>query len=1085
MSSGAGPSMRCKLCQQENPAEANYCMKCGSVLQSALKDLHAERRQLSVMFCDLVGSTPLSQQLDPEDLREVIRRYQDVCGTIVAASGGYVAQYLGDGLLIYFGYPEAHEDDAHRAVRAGLLIVEAMQRLNSDARIAALGLPQPLQVRVSAHTDLVIIGDDAQHTGSRLEPEPVIGSAKNIAARIQQTAKPNTFLISPATYRLVEGFFDCRALGLHALRGVKDPIALFEVLAERRTMSRFDVARMKGLTPLVSRQTELAALRQHWMAAMRGRGRSVALEGEAGIGKSRLVHTLKDEARQAGAQITELRCSSHHKNSPFSPVIDLLANRALGFIKDDSHERKLEKVAAFLERFALPVEDAVPMFCEFLSLPVPEPRRAFDQTPQRKRQMTMEALVHILRHGSEEQPVLLVVEDLHWIDPSTLELLTLVVGSIERSHIMVVTTQRPDFRHVWPEGSSATQLCVTALSAEQTETMIRSVPGGSELPENVVKQLVAKTDGVPLFIEESTRMLVKVRETRAGAPAASAKGTALNIPETLKDMLTERLYKLPDPARQTAQLAAALARQFSRDLIAAVASLQDDALDRELQHLVEADILLAREGSGGTTYSFKHALIQDAAYESLLKTQQQRFHRQIADVMQRELPEVTEAQPELLAHHLTRAGSTVEAVPVWRRAGYRAVERSANEEAIDLFKRALGLLLEFPESPERMAQELEVQIALGVPVIATKGFASPDVERAYGRARELCRELGDTPNIIPALLGMGSFFVVRAELATARDMAEQVMRLARQSQDSTFILAAHAALGATTLWQGHFETARQHLEQAVERYDPAQHGALAFLYGQDWGIVSLSHLALALWMLGYPAEARRRSEEALQLSRQLSHAFSQVYAVNFASWVRQLLGDVDRTRELALDEIAAAEDRGFPLWIAAGHVLVGWTSAKENPDQGLERMHAGLAAWVATGAELARTYFRGLLAEVYIEAGMADEALREINQGLTEARVGAHFYDAELYRLKGMALLSASAADSDAEASFLQSLDVAHSQGARALELRASVSLARLWQRQARGSEARDMVERTLARVEKTCEGADLEQAKELLATLQ
>ena len=638
----------------------------------------AERRQLTVVFCDLVDSTGLASQLDPEDLREVVRAYQETCAKVIALFDGHIAQYLGDSLLVYFGYPLAHEDDAQRAVRAGLGMVEAVGQLNT--RLAqAWGVS--LAVRLGCHTGLVVVGEVG---GGTRQEQLALGETPNLAARLQGIAAPNTLVISATTLQLLGGFFACQPLGTPLLRGITQPLEVYQVLYESMARSRLEAAGSTGLTPLVGREQEVGLLRERWAQVKDGLGQVVLLSGEAGIGKSRLVQVLKEHvASEPQAWLTPCQCSPYHQNTALYPMIDLLERVALRFEREESPEQKLRKLEGLLVQFGLPLEEVVPLLAALLSLPLTADYAPLAMSPAQQKQHTLHAFLTIFLRIASQQPVLFVMEDLHWVDPSTLELLSLLVDQGPTARILALWTFRPDFSPPWTGRAHLTQVTLPRLPRRQATEMTGQVAHGKMLPVEVMEQVVTKTDGVPLFVEELTKMVLESGLLQEQEERYELVGPLppLAIPTTLHDSLMARLDRLA-AMKGLAQLGATLGREFSYALLHAVAPWNEETLHRGLQQLIEAELLYQRGLPPQATYLFKHALIQDVAYQSLLRSTRQQYHQRIAQVVEVHFPELCETQPELLAHHYTEAGVMGQAIPYWQRAGQRALERSAHAEAI-------------------------------------------------------------------------------------------------------------------------------------------------------------------------------------------------------------------------------------------------------------------------------------------------------------------------------------------------------------------------------------------------------------------
>jgi len=770
---------RCAKCGAENPPKFKFCGECGSPMQArsepAPDSLAAptstvipeaeqsalawgaspgERRQLTVMFCDLVGSTPLAERSDPEEVREVMRAYQHACVTVITKFGGHVAKYLGDGLLVYFGYPIAHEDDAQRAVRSGLGILDAMRILN--AQLLPTGkIATPLQVRMGIHTGLVVAGE--MGGGEYREQMAIVGEAPNIASRLQEHATPDTVVISAATYQLVLGLFECEALGPKSFRGVSNPVSLYRVLGESEAHSRFEVALQSGLTPLIGRENELGLLRERWTRAKEGEGQVVLLSGEPGIGKSRLLQVLKENAAEEGHRSLECRCSPYHQNSASSPVIELL-QRELRFHQDDSPEDRLRKVEVALAQDNLATDEIVPLFVALLSLPHGGRHPPLAMTAEKQREKTYQAVVNWMLAEAERHALLLVFEDLHWSDPSTLEMLRLLIEQAPTNRLLLVLTHRPEFIAPWTSRSHFTTLTLSRLAASQSEAMVQKVTGGRALPANVLEQIVAKTDGVPLFVEELTKMVIESGLVRERGDEYELTGPLppLAIPSTLQDSLMARLDRLSN-AREVAQLSAALGREFSQDLLRAISPMNEQALQEALARLIEAEVLYRRGPLPQARYFFKHALIQDAAYQSLLRSTRQQIHSRIAHALESQFPATAETQPELIAHHYTEGGLGAQAIPHWQRAGERALQHWANLEAISHIKKGLELLESVRDAPERdrladEAQRCSLLLVLGEAQLDAGQYL--ESQETLASAADVAQSLESVESVVRAALAL-------------------------------------------------------------------------------------------------------------------------------------------------------------------------------------------------------------------------------------------------------------------------------------------------------------------------------------------
>ena len=1029
-----------------------------------------ERRQLTVMFCDLVGSTALSEQLDPEDLQTVVRTYQEVSAQVIERYEGYIAQYLGDGLLVYFGYPTAHEDDASRSIHAGLEILTALHQARSR-------FPQPVQVRIGIHTGPVVVGQ--MGGGSRRE-QLALGETPNLAARVQGKAAPDTVVISSATYRLVDGLFNCQDLGPQDLKGISSAQSLYQVRSESDVQSRFEVSVRAGLTPLVGRTEELGLLGARWEQATAGEGQAVLLSGEAGIGKSRLIQELKDRVIREGATRMEFRCSPYHQNSALYPVIEQL-HRVLQFARDDAPAVKLEKLAQTLSRYQFPQADTLLLFAALLSLPPPEGVPPLTLSPQKQKEQTLEALVGWLFEEAEGQAVYCAWEDLHWADPSTLELLTLYLDQVPTARMLALVTFRPEFVPPWSSRSYLSQLTLGRLEHSQVVDVVAHVTDGRAFPDDVVEQVVAKTDGVPLFVEELTKMIIESGLVRAVNSHYELTGplSSFAIPATLHDSLMARLDRLGE-AKEVAQLGTAIGREFSYELVQAITPLDDAPLQYGLKRLVASELVYQRGLIPAAHYQFKHALIQDTAYESLLKTTRRQYHRQIAQVLEDRFPETVETQPELVAHHYTEAGLPEQALSYWQRAGERASQRSAYVEAISHLTRELKVLKTLPDTPEHAQQELLLQTSLGEALMATKGNSALEVERAFARALELCRRVGETPQLFLVMFGLYLFYHGRHASQTCRELTDQMLRLAQNLQDPGLLLTAHATLGVNMYWRGEFTSARTRLEQALALYDPQQPPPV--FHSADHRLDCLSYASWTLCHLGYPDQGLKRIQEALALAEGLSHLYSLTMVLGNAAVFHLLRRDGQLALELAEETIALATEQEFPLFLATATAVRGWAVA----DQG--QLQEGIDMFRTRSA-----VFLGLLAEVFSKVGQVEEGLTVVAEALAIVdKSGQRVYEAELHRVKGELTLQSKVQsqkpkveeEAEAEECFQKALDIARQQEAKSWELRAATSLARLWQRQGKIAEAHDLLASVYDWFTEGFDTQDLKDAKALLEAL-
>jgi predicted ATPase len=776
------------------------------------------------------------------------------------------------------------------------------------------------------------------------------------------------------------------------------------------------------------------------------------------------------------------------QNTALFPLTDLF-QRIWPFEASETSDAKLAKLEHALSQYRLPVEESVQCLTPLLSLPLPEEHYPpLNLSPQRQRQKTLETIIAILLELAEHQPVLFIVEDVHWTDPTTLELLNLVIDQTPTAPLLTLLTCRPHFQPTWSHRSYLTEITVNRLPHTQVEQIVHRMTDGKTFPKEVIQQIIAKTDGVPLFIEEITKAILESGHLTEvdGHYILVGSLSMFAIPATLQDSLMARLDRLVT-AKGVAQMGATIGRQFAYALLQAVSPLEASTLQRELGRLVEAEIVYQRGLPPQATYLFKHALIQDAAYQSLLKSTRQHYHQRIAQVLEEQFAETTQAQPELLAQHYTEASLTEKAVHYWHKAAQRAAERSAHVEAITHLRTGLELLQTLPETRERTQREVAMLIALGASLNATKGIAAPEVEQTYTRARQRCERLEDAHQLFPILRGLWNYYNVRAEYQMAHALGEQLLTLAQQAQDATMLPAAHRALGSSLCYLGATAAAQTHFAQGIALYDPTQHRASALLYGEDAGVTCRSYAAWTWWCLGYPAQGRRQTDDALVLAQQIAHPFSLSFALGAAAMFHQLCREERCTQERAEAAMTLAMGQGFQYWMRFGALLHGWALAQRGQAQaGIQQIHQGLTAYHATGAGMLRPYFLALLAEAHSIIGQPEAGLTALAEALTCAdTTGERLYEPELYRLKG-ALLLQQHADNQAEAEncFHQAIAIAQSQQGKSLELRATTSLARLWYQQGKQAEARDLLAPIYGWFTEGFDTADLQEAKALLEEL-
>jgi class 3 adenylate cyclase/predicted ATPase len=1014
----------------------------------------AERRQVTVMFCDLVGSTPLSARLDPEDLRGIIGAYHRCVTEIVDGFGGFVARYMGDGVLIYFGYPQAHEDDAERATRCGLALVDRVPQLN---------LAEELHARVGIATGLVVVG------GEVVEHD-VTGDTPNLAARLQALAEPDTVVIAASTRRLTGDLFEHRDLGEIELKGIAAPVPAWQVLRPSIIASRFEALRGSALSALVGREEEIDLLLRRWARAKTGGGQVVLISGEPGIGKSRITAEL--EGRVHVERHIRLRyfCSPYYQDSALYPFIDQL-RRSSGFAPDDAPGARLKKIEALLARAASPDED-VAFIADLLSLPASDRHPLPNFTPQRKKEWTLEALIRQLEGLARQQPVLMVFEDAHWIDPTSRELLDLTIERVHGLPVLLIVTFRPEFQPPWTGQPQVTTLALNRLDWRERGALIAQIAGGKALPDAVVDQIVDRTDGVPLFIEELTKSVLE-----SGVPL-------VGIPTTLHDSLMARLDRMAS-VRLVAQIGAAIGRQFPYVLLRAVSNLSEDELRAALARLVASELVFHRGALPEAVYTFKHALVQEAAHGSLLRSTRQQLHAQIAEALEASSPELMDSQPELFAQHYAEAGLVDKSVAYWGKAGHRSIACSAMAEAAGQFQKALDQLALLPDRAEHQRLELEIRCSLGAAMRFVKGVASPETGQAFARARELWEQLGSPSEFLQVPFGQSHYHAFRGELDLAHRVDEDLLHRSRQRNDPGGLILGHLSSGRNLAYRGKFAVSRWHLEKVLGLYDPNIHRSLVDQAGYHCHVSSLAYLGIVLFILGFPDQALEGSRTAIAEARRLAHPPSLATSLAVSTTVFSIFGD-DATLDQYADElVAVATDQAFPHWTAIGSIFRGWVTVKNGDlKEGISLLRSGCAAYHATGAELWMTHYMGLLAEACEIAGSVKEATILLDDALRVVeRTKERWFVAYLNMHKGRLLLRQGYTDAAAEL-YCNALSIAKEQEAKLWELRAAMSLARLYSDQGRRAEACDILQPIYGWFTEGFATPDLKEAKTLLDEL-
>jgi class 3 adenylate cyclase/predicted ATPase len=1024
------------------------------------------------MFVDLVGSTALSVRLDPEDMREVIDAYHRSCAEQIAKAGGFVAKFMGDGVLAYFGYPRAHEDDAERAVRAALALVEAVSTLRGRHG-------GTLEVRIGIATGLVVVGDLIGEGAA--QEQAVVGETPNVAARLQSLAEAGQVVIANDTRRLTGGLFEYRNLGRVALKGLADPVQAWQVTGASAVESRFEARQETSLAPLAGREEELELLMRRWRQAKSGKGQVVLLSGEPGIGKSRLAVAL--EERLKGEPSIRMRdfCSPHHSESAFYPVVRQL-ERAARFERHDAPGSKLDKLASLLG--ASSGKDAdVQLLAELLSIPTADRFAPLDWSPQRKKELTCETLLQQLEILSRRRPVLLIYEDAHWSDPSSLELLDMAVRRVPALPILLIMTFRPDFQPPWTGEPHVTTVTLNRLGRRDGAALIGALPGSDALQDEVVGDILDRADGIPLFVEELAKAAVEAGSDGDGASRpSSGQRRALGVPATLQASLMARLDRLGPTPKKIAQIGATIGREFSYELLLSVAEKSDAEARAALERLGDAGLVFCQGTPPNATFLFNHALVRDAAYGSLLRSDRRHMHKRIAEEIERNEPETVDAQPELLAYHHQEAALTGPAVEWWGRAGSRALERSAYREAVAHLEKAIGLAEKLGNGLAHTLQRLQLQISYGNALAHGRGQSSAATAGAFSRARELAASVEDPTKRASAFYGLWSGSYTRGDLASMREVCDAFLHDAGRWPGSSEAGAAHRIFGTTCWFAGDYVGARAHTERALATYDYERDRHLAADLGYDIGVIAMVNLALVLWPMGYVDRAAGLVEEALRLAARSGHVPTTVLAHGYACLLAAIRRNHAQVAAHAAAVAALAREHAMPLWLAHTRFYGGWARWWTGDRGGDAEMREGMALFREMGLHLLEPFRETLLAEVKAasgEAATADAQLAAVE------RTGERWFHAEVLRVRGELLLRRTSVDTPgAEAAFISAIDVATVQQAMSFRLRAASSLARLWRDHGKRAQARDLLAPIYDWFTEGFDTLDLKEAKALLEEL-
>lgn len=1072
--------LSCSNCSNPYTEGANFCINCGIDLRVQVSEssekIIAERRQITVLFCDLVGSTALSERLDPEDLRYIIQRYQTASEKIIARFGGYIAQYLGDGILVYFGYPKANEDDARRAIQTGLSIIESIKGLNKEISHTELS------VRVALHTGLVVVGEVG--SGARKE-QLAIGMVPNVAARLQGLAQPNTLVISQVTYLNCKGFFNCKSIGEHSLKGLSNKVEVFEVLNERNTNEILTAAANETLTPLIGRANEMQHLLDCWEKAKAYKGSFRLVSGEAGIGKSRLIQALKQKiAADPTAWLVEVRCFKYHQNSPFYPTIEFLKNTVLKYEKGDSEQRKLNKLEGFLLQYPWKLPEILPLYASLLSIPLLGMYPELDMPPVEQKQKTMEALIQTLKLRAQKQSVVLFVEDLHWVDASSLEWLSLFMNHIKDERILIIGSARPEFKAPWKVNGFYKEIKLLRLSSKDIIQICQYKSQGKELPADLLQHIVEKTDGVPLFVEELTQNILEsdVLIEESASFKMRQKLSAVTIPSTLQDSLMARLDRL-GMNKEIAQVGAVIGRTFSFDLLKTVLNFDENILKKHLKILVESGLVSTKGVAPNSIYSFGHALVQDTAYQSILKNKRTELHRQVGNVLQDQFPQTVATAPELIAHHFTEGLAYDLALPLWIKAGQQSIKKNAIKEATNQLESGLQLLGSLPEGEEKDHLELNLKMVLAASLFHSKGLSDPSLEKINLRTFELCKKLGDSSKLIFILDALSTSYNSRGMYAIGQKYAEQADQIALEQNDTSLLLVSSVQLGITHHYLANYNLAQSYFDKAYQIYNPDFHSAIDSLGRGDYKHQILSLSGPNLCLLGYPDRAIEMTKKSRNLALNQPRAIDKYIAHANAMAVFRFLKKFDQAEKDAQAILDIALQSKDMLWVSIGQTSLNTVKALKGDLTACKELEKAVIFQQQIGFLIGLPYVLYLLARSYYNLGKYQQSDRILkNAFLLMDQTGEGWGKPEMYRFKGLLL---ELSGEDPMAAFQKGLAVAKHQHAKLYELRLAMELAKRWKAQGQKEKALSTLLSTYDWFTEGFDNVDLLEAAKLIAILE
>ncbi|MCT9824894.1 adenylate/guanylate cyclase domain-containing protein [Pseudomonas veronii] len=1089
----AAPSPRPRPVSGPSPAPIHYTphylaerIRAEQAAMEARGETAGERKTITALFADMAGSMALIHNLDPEEAQRLIEPVVAMMMEAVHYYEGYVAKTLGDGILALFGAPIAHEDHPQRALYAALRMQEAIHRHGDRIRLEK-GIP--LQIRVGIHTGEVVVRSirtDNLHT----DYDPV-GHTIHIASRMEGIAAPSSILVSESTYKLAEGYFEFRTLGATQVKGIPEPLVVYEVQGIGALRTRLQLAAHRGLARFVGRQVELDNLHQALEQAKAGHSKVVAVIGEAGVGKSRLFHEFKERSRR-GCLVLETFSVSHGKAFAYFPLIELLKNYFQITAQDDER-RCREKVMGKTLTLERSFEDLVPYLLYLLGIGERSSALA-EMDPQIRRDRMFDAIMQLLTRESRNQPIELLFEDLQWLDRETEAFLACLIDRVANAPILLLVNYRPEYQPVWMRAGHCSQLRLEPLGPVEAQALLATLLGDDPSLTPLKQLVMDKTEGNPFFMEEVVQTLLE-EKSLLGEPGhyrIEQTPAALHIPTTVQGVLAARIDRLPVAQKELLQTLAVIGKEFSFSLLQRICdgrgARADDDLRDLLARLEAAEFIYQRPAFPEVEYSFKHALTQEVAGNSLLTERRSALHERTAQAIEALFPTHIADYCSELAHHYRLSGNVPKAVEYLHRTGQQALQHSAHLDAMRHLGAALELLEHLPDTPARAHQELTLLLSLGPALMAVRGYGAPEVAATYTRALTLCAQVGDASVFIPALLGLRTYYSLLPKYSTACELCERSLSIAQTTQDPDLLVEAHAALGSTLFFQGDLRNAYEHQERARVLYNPDLHRTHAITYGMDPGY-ALILSAWSLWYLGFPDQASTRSREALALAKKVSHPFSLACTLSATSALGQFRHDVRLTEECADAAIKLSLEQGFPFYLAWGTILQGWARAEQgNIDEGIAQMTQGIASYQAAGAALGCSYFLALLAAAHGRAGQPQAGLEAVADALAMvSRTGEHFYEAELYRLKGTLILLCpgevsqdSSVQQQAQACFHKAISIARQQGAKSLELRATVSLAQLLETRDREA-ARKMLADIYGFFTEGFDSVDLLQAKALL----